>query len=64
MTVTMDPPMIDLSALPPLECEDYAPERITEWLRTSGGTIGERTLKCAAADLIESAFLSDEPHSA
>ncbi len=54
MSLTMDPPTIDLCDLPPLACDDHTPERITQWLRTSGGTIGERTLKCAAADLIDS----------
>lgn len=31
----------------------FSEEHIVEWLRTSGGTLAERIMKKAAADLIE-----------
>ena len=31
----------------------YRPERVISWLRSSGGSLGERAMKCAAADLLE-----------
>lgn len=31
----------------------FSDEHIVEWLRTSGGTLAERIMKTAAADLIE-----------
>ena len=31
----------------------YSPDRIVEWLRASGGSLGERAMKQAAANLIE-----------
>lgn len=31
----------------------FGPDHIVEWLRTSGGTLAERIMKQAAADLIE-----------
>lgn len=55
MTATMDPPVIDLTdCIPQHDEERYTPERVVAWLRSSGGTLGERAIKCAAADLIES----------
>ncbi len=55
MTATMDPPVIDLTdCIPQHDAERYTPERVIAWLRNSGGTLGERAIKCAAADLIES----------
>ena len=55
MTATMEPPVIDLAdCIPQSADEVYTPERVVAWLRTSGGTLGERALKSAAADIIES----------
>jgi hypothetical protein len=34
--------------------EAYRPDRVISWLRSSGGSLGERAMKCAAADLLES----------
>ena len=31
----------------------YSRERVVQWLRTSGGSLGERTMKHAAANYIE-----------
>ena len=31
----------------------YSPERVIAWLRTSGGSLGERRMKTAAAELLE-----------
>ena len=31
----------------------YSPDRIIDWLRGSGGSLGERAMKQAAANLIE-----------
>lgn len=54
MTTTMDTPVIDLTeCIPQQDGEPYTPERVVTWLRTSGGSLGERAMKCAAADLIE-----------
>ena len=33
--------------------EAYQPDRVIAWLRSSGGSLGERAMKCAAADLLE-----------
>ena len=33
--------------------EAYQPDRVIAWLRSSGGNLGERAMKCAAADLLE-----------
>lgn len=57
MIATMDPPVIDLTAcIPQHDEEHYTLERVVAWLRSSGGTLGERAIKCAAADLIESSI--------
>lgn len=54
MTTTMEPPVIDLrECIPQNDAEAYTPERIVAWLRSSGGTLGERAIKCAAAEMIE-----------
>lgn len=54
---TMQPPVIDLTdCIPPDDdLEIYTPERVVDWLRSSGGTLGERAMKCAAAEMIEAA---------
>lgn len=39
----------------------FPEEHIVEWLRTSGGTLAERIMKKAAADLIESRSESTAP---
>jgi hypothetical protein len=31
----------------------YSPERVIQWLRSSGGSLGERRMKAAAAELLE-----------
>ncbi|MDE0802313.1 MAG: hypothetical protein OSA99_03220 [Acidimicrobiales bacterium] len=49
-----DPPRIVLAdRFPPTHPEQYTPARIAAWLRSSGGSLGERALKRAAADLID-----------
>ena len=57
MTATVEPALIELAdCVPPDEATQYTPERIVDWLRTSGGPLGERAIKCAAAELIESSI--------
>lgn len=60
-TSTVDPPVIDLTeCMPPGDtAETYTPERVVDWLRTSGGSLGERAMKCAAAEMIEAYSTAD-----
>lgn len=48
---------LDLTDLPELlesrHAQRFDEEHIVEWLRSSGGTLTERVMKAAAADLIE-----------
>ncbi len=48
---------IDLTQLDELvesrHARRFSDDHIVEWLRTSGGTLAERIMKTAAADLIE-----------
>lgn len=48
---------IDLTRLDKLvdarHARRFSDDHIVEWLRTSGGTLAERIMKTAAADLIE-----------
>ena len=50
--------VIDLTGPDDAYVEAYQPERVVAWLRSSGGSLGERAMKCAAADLIESELLA------
>jgi hypothetical protein len=38
----------------------YQPERVIHWLRTSGGSLGERRMKAAAAELLEAQYATTE----
>ena len=49
--------VIDLTDSDEAYCDAYCAERIVAWLRSSGGSLGEREMKCAAADLIEAELL-------
>ena len=48
---------LDLTDLPTLlesrRAQRFDQEHVLEWLRTSGGSLTEREMKSAAADLIE-----------
>ena len=46
--------VIDLAADDEAYVDAYCVERVVAWLRSSGGSLGEREMKCAAADLLES----------
>ncbi len=57
-TVSDEPVVeIDLTKLDELvesrHARRFSDDHIVEWLRTSGGTLAERIMKTAAADLIE-----------
>lgn len=45
--------VIDLRADDDALTAAYQPDRVIAWLRSSGGNLGERAMKSAAADLIE-----------
>lgn len=51
-TMTDQKQVIDLTGFPSHMAEP-SPERLVEWLRSSGGPLGDRLMKRAAADLIE-----------
>jgi hypothetical protein len=53
-TATTTDTVIDLTGPDDAYVEAYCAERVVAWLRSSGGSLGERAMKCAAADLIES----------
>lgn len=38
----------------------YRPERVIHWLRNSGGSLGERRMKAAAAELLEAQYTTAE----
>lgn len=54
---------IDLTMLDELvesrHAHRFSDDHIVEWLRTSGGTLAERIMKTAAADLIEGGRCTD-----
>lgn len=39
----------------------FSPADVLRWLRTSGGSLYERTMKCAAAQLLESSLGAQPP---
>lgn len=43
------------------DADPFSPERILAWLQRASGGLHERTMKAAAAELLESTFIDETP---